>query len=110
MKSQSLLQLSNPGFGADAAKSPLNHPIVKKLADKYGKSPAQIVLRWHLQNDIVAIPKSTKAERIAENFDVFDFALADDELASINALDTGKRAGPDPQTLKLDTYPLEIGE
>jgi diketogulonate reductase-like aldo/keto reductase len=101
---------SNPGFGGDETKSPLHHPAVRKLEEKYGKSAAQVVLRWHLQNDVVAIPKSTKAERIAENFAIFDFALTGPEMASIDALDTGKRTGPDPQSMKVDTYPLQIPE
>lgn len=68
------------------------------LADKYGKTPAQIVLRWQIDLGHSAIPKSVKPTRIAENIDIFDFALAPDEVLAISALDTGKRGGPDPET------------
>ena len=66
------------------------------LADKYGKTPAQIVIRWHLDNGLVVIPKSVTPSRIAENFDVWDFRLDKDELGEIAKLDKGKRLGPDP--------------
>ena len=78
------------------------------LADKYGKTPAQVVLRWHIEQGIVAIPKSVKPHRIKENFDVFDFELAPEEVASIDALDTGVRAGPDPEMLSMATYPKKV--
>ncbi|MDH6228060.1 aldo/keto reductase [Streptomyces sp. MJP52] len=70
-------------------------PIVT-LAQRYGRSPAQIVLRWHLQLGNIVIPKSVTPSRIAENIDVFDFALTDEEMASLAALDRGLRTGPDP--------------
>jgi diketogulonate reductase-like aldo/keto reductase len=75
-------------------KSPLEHPVVVGLAQKYRKTPAQVVLRWHVQSGLSAIPKSVRPARIAENFDVFDFALTAGEVASIDALDTGVRGGP----------------
>jgi len=68
------------------------------------------MLRWHLQQGRSAIPKSTKAARIAENFDVFDFELSDEELAAIDALDTGVRGGPEPDTITLEAYGMEIPE
>ena len=67
-----------------------------------------MVLRWHIDQGIVAIPKSVKPHRIKENFDVFDFELTADEVASIDALDTGVRAGPDPETLNMTTYPKKV--
>jgi 2,5-diketo-D-gluconate reductase A len=67
----------------------LDAPILVALAAKYGKTPAQIVLRWHVELGLVAIPKSANPSRLAQNIDVFDFALAADEVASISALDTG---------------------
>jgi diketogulonate reductase-like aldo/keto reductase len=85
--------------GADT--NPLEDPVVTALADKYGKTGAQVVLRWHLDHGFSAIPKSVKPHRIAENFDVFDFTLTADEVASIDALDTGVRGGPDPDSLNL---------
>jgi len=68
------------------------------------------MLRWHLQEGRSAIPKSTKPARIAENFDVFDFELSKDQLAAIDALDTGVRRGPDPDSITLETYGREIPE
>ncbi|MTD58536.1 aldo/keto reductase [Amycolatopsis pithecellobii] len=70
------------------------------LSAKYGKSPAQIVLRWHLQSGNVVIPKSVTPSRIRENFEVFDFELAPDDLAVIDELDNGGRTGPDPDRLE----------
>src|SRR5438094_250309 len=66
---------------AKAERNPLKHPVVTRLAGKYGKTPAQVVLRWHIDHGFSAVPKSVRPERIAENFDVFDFRLAADELA-----------------------------
>lgn len=74
----------------------LSDAAVTGLADKYGKTPAQVILRWHLQLGNVVIPKSVTPERIASNLDVFDFELADDDVAVISELDTGTRIGPDP--------------
>ncbi|WP_410657860.1 aldo/keto reductase [Amycolatopsis sp. lyj-112] len=71
------------------------------LAAKYGKTPAQLVLRWHLQLGTVAIPKSVTPSRIRENFDVFDFELADDDLAALAEFDDGTRTGPDPDNFDL---------
>ncbi|HEU5475241.1 MAG TPA: aldo/keto reductase [Actinophytocola sp.] len=68
------------------------------LAQKYGRTPAQIVLRWHVQQDIVAIPKSETPVRIRENIAVFDFELADDDMATIGELDNGRRTGLDPDS------------
>jgi diketogulonate reductase-like aldo/keto reductase len=76
----------------------LSEVIVTSLAAKYGKSPAQIVLRWHLQLGNVVIPKSVTPSRIAENIDVFDFDLADDDMTVISELDMGTRVGPHPDT------------
>jgi diketogulonate reductase-like aldo/keto reductase len=91
--------------GADT--NPLEDPVVTALAQKYGKTGAQVVLRWHLDHGFSAIPKSVKPHRIAENFDVFDvfdFILTADEVASIDALDTGVRGGPDPDSLNLNDH------
>ncbi|GAA0505754.1 oxidoreductase [Saccharopolyspora subtropica] len=74
----------------------LNDAALTALAEKYGKSPAQIVLRWHIQLGNVTIPKSVTPSRIQENIDIFDFELADDDVAAITALETGVRVGPDP--------------
>jgi len=71
-------------------------PAIAAAAESHGKSPAQVVIRWHLQNGIIVFPKSNSAERIAQNFDVFDFELTDDEVASIDALDANNRVGSHP--------------
>jgi 2,5-diketo-D-gluconate reductase A len=78
----------------------LTDPVVTALADKHGKSPAQVVLRWHLDRGDIVFPKSTHRERLAENLDVFDFSLSADEVTSLNALDKGERGrtGPNPDT------------
>jgi 2,5-diketo-D-gluconate reductase A len=68
------------------------------------------VLRWHLDHGFSAIPKSLKAHRIAENFDVFDFSLTADEIAAIDALDTGVRGGPDPDSLNLESHGYAIDD
>lgn len=84
-----------PGFG-DERVSVMKDPLLRELAAAHGKTPAQIMLRWHLQQGRSAIPKSTNPGRIVENFDVFDFELSADELSRIDALDRGVRNGPDP--------------
>ena len=81
-----------------------------EIAEKHGKSAAQVMLRWHLQAGRSAIPKSTKPARIAENFDVVDFDLDEEERASIDALDTGVRGGPEPESITLEEYGREIPE
>ena len=79
-------------------KGLLDDPALAPIAAKHGKTPAQVVLRWHLQLGNVVIPKSVTPARIGENFDVFDFELDTDDLAAIAALDSGTRLGPDPAT------------
>ncbi|MWV43486.1 aldo/keto reductase [Paenibacillus sp. HJL G12] len=74
----------------------LNQPVLKGIADKHGKSVAQVILRWDLQKGVVTIPKSTKEHRIIENASLFDFALTDAEMEQIDALNQDKRVGPDP--------------
>lgn len=75
-------------------------PVVVRVADAHGRTPAQIVLRWHLQLGNVVIPKSVTPSRIAENFDVFDFELSDDEMEQLSALTRADgRLGPNPQDM-----------
>ncbi|PRY40645.1 aldo/keto reductase [Umezawaea tangerina] len=76
----------------------LSDRTVAAVAAKHDRTPAQVVLRWHLQLGTVVIPKSVTPARIAENADVFDFALDDEDVAALSGLDTGKRLGPDPDT------------
>lgn len=79
----------------------LDNEVLLGLAAKHGKSVAQVVIRWHIQSDRLVIPKSTTPHRIAENFDVFDFALDADDMNLIAALDSGTRLGPDPVTAEF---------
>ncbi|MBA3410624.1 MAG: aldo/keto reductase [Geodermatophilaceae bacterium] len=77
----------------------LDDQSVVGLAEKYGKTPAQAILRWHIQLGNIVIPKSVTPERIASNIQVFDFELTDQEMASINGLETGVRIGPHPNDM-----------
>ncbi|WP_335938005.1 aldo/keto reductase [Streptomyces sp. PTD5-9] len=77
-------------------KGLLEVPTIVAIARKHGRTPAQVVLRWHLQTGNVVIPKSVTPSRIVENFNVFDFELDADDLAAVAALDEGKRLGPNP--------------
>lgn len=81
---------------AQGGEGVFDQKVIRELADKYGKTPAQIVIRWHLDCGLVVIPKSVTPSRIAENFAVWDFRLDKDELGEIAKLDQGKRLGPDP--------------
>ena len=96
-------------FG-DKSADPLTNPVIAALAKKHGKTPAQIVLRWHIEHGTCVIPKSFTPARIAENINVFDFALAPEEVASIDALNTAKRSGPDPDTVHAKTFPITVGD
>jgi 2,5-diketo-D-gluconate reductase A len=79
----------------------LDHPTITGIADANGKTPAQAIIRWHLQIGNIVIPKSMNPERIASNFDVFDFELSEDEVTSISSLENGTRLGPDPRTFNF---------
>jgi diketogulonate reductase-like aldo/keto reductase len=76
----------------------LDDPMLGDIADAHGKTPGQVVLRWHVQLGNVVFPKSVTPERIVENFDIFDFHLTDAEMESIGGLDAGERLGPHPDT------------
>jgi diketogulonate reductase-like aldo/keto reductase len=82
----------------------------RQLAGKHGKTPAQIIIRWHLDHGFSAIPKSVTPSRIAENFDVFDFTIAPNELAAIAALDSAARAGSNPEEFDRNSYHVTIDE
>jgi diketogulonate reductase-like aldo/keto reductase len=90
--------------------STLEDPTITEIARAHSKTPAQVMLRWHLQEGRQVIPKSTKPARIAENIDVFDFELTADELAAIDKLDTGVRGGPEPDAITMESFGRRIPE
>ena len=91
-------------------KRTFDDPTILAIADAHGKTAAQVMLRWHVQEGRSAIPKSVRPERIAENFDIFDFELGDDELEAIDGLDTGVRGGPEPVNVTLEDFGRPIPE
>lgn len=95
-----------PGF----SKSTLEDEVILGIAASHGKSAAQVMLRWAIQEGRSVIPKSVKPARIAENFDVFDFELTADQLAAIDALDTAERGGPNPEDITLEKFGRVIPE
>jgi 2,5-diketo-D-gluconate reductase A len=99
-----------PGWGGEDRRNVMQDPAIAAVAHAHGKTPAQVMLRWHLQEGRSAIPKSTNPNRIAENFDVFDFELSERELAVINALDSGVRSGPDPDEAREERFSMVIPE
>ena len=84
------VQIEAWGPFAEGQKNIFRHPVLLALAEKHGKTVAQIILRWLIQRGVVAIPKSVQPERMAENFDVFGFTLSDGDNAAIETLDTGE--------------------
>ncbi|MEB2300207.1 aldo/keto reductase [Lysinibacillus xylanilyticus] len=74
----------------------LDHETISTIAEKYGKTNAQVILRWDIQNGIITIPKSVRKERMIQNADIFDFTLSDEEIAIINAMNLEQRVGPNP--------------
>lgn len=80
----------------------MDEPTLNHLAEKYEKSPAQVILRWHLQNDHIIIPKSINPKRIIENADIFDFELSLSDMTEINGLNMDERIGPDPDHFVFD--------
>jgi 2,5-diketo-D-gluconate reductase A len=98
-------------FYRDGSKgSTLEDPTITEIAGAHGKSPAQVMLRWHLQQGRQVIPKSVTPSRIVENVDVFDFELTADQVAAIDALDTRIRGGPAPEQITRETFGREIPE
>ncbi|MFV0451742.1 MAG: aldo/keto reductase [Propioniciclava sp.] len=99
-----------PGWGDGSRRSTLKDPTILAIAAEHGRTAAQVILRWHVQQGRSAIPKSVTPARIAENLAVFDFALSDAELAAIDALDTGVRGGPDPDGDRTEFFNTPIPE
>ena len=91
-------------------KSTLSDPAILDIASRHGKTAAQVMLHWHLQEGRQVIPKSVKPQRIAENFEVFDFELTAEEIAVIDALEMGQRGGPEPANVTLETFSRNIPE
>jgi 2,5-diketo-D-gluconate reductase A len=79
----------------------LEDGTIETVAAHHDRTPAQVILRWHLQLGNVVIPKSSSPERIRENFEVFDFELSEDDMAALERLDTGERTGPDPASFSV---------
>jgi 2,5-diketo-D-gluconate reductase A len=79
----------------------LSNPTVTAVAESHGKSPGQVLIRWHIQLGNIVIPKSVTPERIVSNFDVFDFELSEQDMASISSLGDETRLGPDPRTFNF---------
>ncbi|WP_417564313.1 aldo/keto reductase [Microbacterium sp.] len=98
-----------PGWGEDR-RSVMDDPTIGEIAAAHGKSPAQVMLRWGIQQGRSVIPKSVHPDRIAQNFDVFDFTLGGDEMTRIDGLDTGHRSGPDPDEARDDAFDRVIDE
>jgi diketogulonate reductase-like aldo/keto reductase len=97
-------------YRGDSSTSTFNNPVIGEIAAVHGKTPAQVMLRWHLQQGRSAIPKSINPDRIAANFDVFDFELTTDQLAVIDGLDKGVRGGPEPEAVTLEAFHRDIPE
>jgi 2,5-diketo-D-gluconate reductase A len=94
----------------DAPKNALGDPVITGIAERHRRTAAQVVLRWHIDSGRSAIPKSVRPERIAENLDVFGFSLTAEEVAAIDALDTGVRGGPDQDAIDFRTFGVTIPE
>jgi diketogulonate reductase-like aldo/keto reductase len=94
--------------GDNGALPPLRNETISAIADAHGKTSAQVILRWHLQEGRSAIPKSVRPDRLAENFDVFDFELSAEDLRSIATIDTGRRGAIDPDEVTPEAIDLTI--
>ncbi|WP_163971796.1 aldo/keto reductase [Oceanobacillus halotolerans] len=77
----------------------LQDPVIKEIAEEHGKTPAQVIIRWHIQTGTIVIPKSVTPSRIKENFDVFDFELTSDNMDRIKQLNRNERKGPEPSQM-----------
>ena len=80
----------------------LSEPVLQQIAQKHGKTAAQVILRWDVQRNVITIPRTVKPARMAENKDVFDFALSEDDMQAVSALHRSHRTGPDPDTFTMD--------
>jgi len=92
--------IANEAWSPIAQGAVLNDPGVEKVAASVSRTPAQVVLRWHIQRGDIVFPKSVTPARIQENFELFDFALSPDDMATIDGLNRDERTGPDPDTFE----------
>ncbi len=97
-------------YRGEKATSSFENPVILSIAAAHERTAAQVMLRWHLQQGRQVIPKSVRRERIAENFAVFDFSLTAEELAAIDALETGVRGGPEPEDVTMENFGMPIPE
>jgi 2,5-diketo-D-gluconate reductase A len=91
-------QIATEAWSPIAQGKVLDDPAVLRVAERVGRTPAQVTLRWHVQRGDIVFPKSVTRSRVEENFDIFDFELSEDDLREITALDRNERTGPDPDT------------
>jgi len=96
-------QIAVEGWSPLARGRVLDDPTIDSIARKYGRTPAQVVLRWHIERGDIVFPKSVTAKRIRQNIDIFSFELSGEDVEAISALDRGERTGPDPD--KFDMIP-----
>lgn len=94
--------------GENGAVPPLQNPTILAIAESHDRTPAQVILRWHLQQGRSVIPKSVDPARIAQNLDVLDFELTDEQIQTVNSLDTGRRGAIDPDDATPDVIDLTI--
>ncbi len=90
------MQIQSWGPFAEGKNNIFHNEVLSDIAAKHSKSVAQVILRWLTQRDVIAIPKSVRKERMAENFDIFDFELTNEDMELINGLNQDLRIGPDP--------------
>ena len=91
-------QIAVEGWSPIAQGEVLGDPTIREIAERVGKTPAQVVLRWHIERGDIIFPKSVTAARIRENFDIFGFELSGEDVGAISALNKDQRSGPDPDT------------
>ena len=106
IESWSPLGGSQSGWGKSSKPNTLlGDPVVARIAERHGKSPAQVLVRWHVQNGLIVIPKSVREARIKENIAVFDFALGESDLSELATLDDGGRLGIHPDQMNIGAPP-----
>lgn len=104
IRTQAWSPIGDITFYRGGARSTLDDPVIRAIAEAHGRTPAQVMLRWHLQQGRDVIPKSVRPARIAENLAILDFDLSAADCAAVDALDTGVRGGPDPRSVTLETF------